>query len=162
MARVVVGFNHNIKHRGKMYHIQTEDSGLENPQLTTHLFVGGNILASKKRSYAELLGADDLARTVRELMEAQHKEVLRNLINGVYDGVDAAHAQRGQVFQPGEIQDDGRTVTVHAASPAPEPPGPAWPAGVHRFFVTDAPARFLAVAGRFLGRPVEAAEHVDV
>lgn len=32
----------------------------------------------------------------------------------------------------------------------------------HRFFVTDAPERFLAVAGRFLGRPVEAAEHVDV
>jgi glutamate racemase len=32
----------------------------------------------------------------------------------------------------------------------------------HRFFVTDAPEKFLAVAGRFLGRPVEAAEHVDV
>jgi len=34
--------------------------------------------------------------------------------------------------------------------------------GAHRFFVTDTPARFLAVAGRFLGRPVESAEHVDV
>ena len=33
---------------------------------------------------------------------------------------------------------------------------------VHRFFVTDAPERFLAVAGRFLGRPVTAADHVDV
>jgi glutamate racemase len=33
---------------------------------------------------------------------------------------------------------------------------------VHRFFVTDAPEKFLAVAGRFLGRPVTAAEHVDV
>jgi glutamate racemase len=32
----------------------------------------------------------------------------------------------------------------------------------HRFLVTDAPEKFLAVAGRFLGRPVEAAEHVDV
>ncbi len=32
----------------------------------------------------------------------------------------------------------------------------------HRFFVTDAPERFLAVAGRFLGRPVTAADHVDV
>jgi glutamate racemase len=32
----------------------------------------------------------------------------------------------------------------------------------HRFFVTDAPEKFLAVAGRFLGRPVPAAEHVDV
>jgi glutamate racemase len=32
----------------------------------------------------------------------------------------------------------------------------------HRFFVTDAPEKFLAVAGRFLGRPVTSAEHVDV
>jgi glutamate racemase len=32
----------------------------------------------------------------------------------------------------------------------------------HRFFVTDAPEKFLSVAGRFLGRPVERAEHVDV
>jgi glutamate racemase len=32
----------------------------------------------------------------------------------------------------------------------------------HRFFVTDSPDRFLAVAGRFLGRPVTAADHVDV
>lgn len=34
--------------------------------------------------------------------------------------------------------------------------------GAHRFFVTDTPAKFLAVAGRFLGRPVDQAEHVDV
>jgi type II secretory pathway component GspD/PulD (secretin) len=34
--------------------------------------------------------------------------------------------------------------------------------GTHRFFVTDTPARFLAVASRFLGRAVETAEHVDV
>ncbi len=40
--------------------------------------------------------------------------------------------------------------------------GPSDRAGEHRFFVTDAPERFLAVAGRFLGRPVTAAEHVDV
>ena len=32
----------------------------------------------------------------------------------------------------------------------------------HRFFVTDAPEKFLAVAGRFLGRAVASAEHVDV
>ena len=32
----------------------------------------------------------------------------------------------------------------------------------HRFLVTDAPEKFLAVAGRFLGRAVASAEHVDV
>jgi glutamate racemase len=41
-------------------------------------------------------------------------------------------------------------------------PGSSGPGAVHRFFVTDTPERFLAVAGRFLGRPVESAEHVDV
>jgi glutamate racemase len=40
--------------------------------------------------------------------------------------------------------------------------GPAERPADHRFFVTDAPEKFLAVAGRFLGRPVDAAEHVDV
>lgn len=34
--------------------------------------------------------------------------------------------------------------------------------GAHRFYVTDTPERFLDVAGRFLGREVPGAEHVDV
>jgi hypothetical protein len=112
VKRMVVGFNHNIKHRGKMYHIQTEDSGLENPHLITHLFVGGNILASKKTSYADIIGADNLAAVVRELMEEQHKEMLRNLINGVYDDVDEVNGPQAQSYQPGEIQANGRTVQM--------------------------------------------------
>ncbi len=109
--KMVVGFNHNIKHRGKMYHIQTEDSGLENPHIITHLFVGGNILASKKTSYADIVGADNLAQVVRELMEEQHKEMLRNLINGVYDDIDAAFSAQAQSFQPGQLS-DGRGVQL--------------------------------------------------
>jgi glutamate racemase len=41
-------------------------------------------------------------------------------------------------------------------------PASAQGSAQHAFFVTDTPARFLSVAGRFLGRPVERAEHVDV
>jgi hypothetical protein len=111
---MAVGFNHNIKHKGKMYHIQTEDSGLENPHIITHLFVGGNILASKKTSYADIVGAENLAQVVRELMEEQHKEMLRNLINGVYDDIDAVYSQQAQSFQPGQIHaDGGRAVQMH-------------------------------------------------
>jgi hypothetical protein len=110
--KMVVGFNHNIKHKGKMYHIQTEDSGLENPHIITHLFVGGNILASKKTSYADIVGAENLAQVVRELMEEQHKEMLRNLINGVYDDIDSAYAQQAQSFQPGQIHADGASVQM--------------------------------------------------
>ncbi len=112
--KMVVGFNHNIKHKGKAYHIQTEDSGLENPHIITHLFVGGNILASKKTSYADIVGAENLAQVVRELMEEQHKEMLRNLINGVYDDIDSAYAQQAAAYQPGQIHADGRAVRLHA------------------------------------------------
>jgi hypothetical protein len=111
---MVVGFNHNIKHKGKAYHIQTEDSGLENPHIITHLFVGGNILASKKTSYADIVGAENLAQVVRELMEEQHKEMLRNLINGVYDDIDSAYAQQAASYQPGQIHADGRKVHLQA------------------------------------------------
>jgi hypothetical protein len=121
--KMAVGFNHNIKHKGKMYHIQTEDSGLDNPHLITHLFVGGNILASKKTSYADIVGAENLSQVVRELMEEQHKEMLRSLINGAYDDIDAAYAQQAQSFQPGEIEADGRTVQLQPGV-APEKAAP--------------------------------------
>jgi len=106
--KAVTGFNHNIKHKGRVYHVQTEDSGVNNPHIITHLFVGGNILASKKTSYADILNAENLGEVVRELMEEQHKEMLRNLINGVYDNVDTAAAAKH--YQPGQLgtEEDAR------------------------------------------------------
>src|SRR4029077_10787091 len=94
--KAVTGFNHNIKHKGKVYHVQTEDSGVNNPHLITHLFVGGNILASKKTSYADLVTSENLAELVREMMEEQHKEMLRNLINGTYDNIDSTNSRSYQ------------------------------------------------------------------
>ena len=96
--KAVTGFNHNIKHKGKLYHIQTEDSGVGNPHIITHLFVGGNILASKKTSYADIVNAENLAQVVRELMEEQHKEMLRNLLNGIYD-----QAEQSRSWAPGQV-----------------------------------------------------------
>lgn len=114
--KMVVGFNHNLKHRGRTYHVQTEDSGLENPHVITHLFLGGNVVASKRTSYADIVRAENLTRVVRELMEAQHKEMLRDLVDGVYDEGGAA-----QAFQPGQIQADGRTVQLQPGMSIPAP-----------------------------------------
>ena len=83
--KMVVGFNHNIKYRGQTYHAQTEDSGADRAQVVTHLFLGGNIIASKRTGYADIAAAENLADVVRALMEEQHKEILRNLVHGVYD-----------------------------------------------------------------------------
>ena len=90
--KMVVGFNHNIKYRGQTYHAQTEDSGPGRAQVVTHLFLGGNIVASKRTGYADITAAENLSDVVRALMEEQHKEVLRNLVHGVYDHAALPHA----------------------------------------------------------------------
>jgi hypothetical protein len=120
--KAVTGFNHNIKHKGKVYHVQTEDSGVNNPHIITHLFVGGNILASKKTSYADILKTENLPQVVRELMEEQHKEMLRNLINGVYDSFDSAVGARH--YQPGQLADSEPARAKPAAPPVAAPPPP--------------------------------------
>jgi len=79
------GFNTNIRHRGVLFHVQTEDSGRANPHVITHLFHGGNIMASQKIDYRDQLDAPDLEAAVRGLMETQHKAMLKGLRAGKHD-----------------------------------------------------------------------------
>ncbi|MBI1922158.1 MAG: hypothetical protein HYS23_13880 [Geobacter sp.] len=82
---MVVGLNHNIRYRGEVFHIQTEDSGLANPQITTLLFIGGTIISSKKTSYADIVKIENVEKVVEELMKEQHKDMLRRLKAGEFD-----------------------------------------------------------------------------
>src|SRR5438046_7370307 len=95
----VVGFNHSVKYGPRVYHVQTEDSGLPHAHYITHLFVGGNIVASMKTSYQEKAGEPDLPKVVRGLMEQQHKTMLKRLVTGEFDELAerlaAPHYDRG-------------------------------------------------------------------
>ena len=79
------GFNHNIKYKDKIFHIQTEDNGEDNPLVISHIFVGGNIIATKKTDYSNLLGKEGFRDKLREIMERQHKELIKELITGKFD-----------------------------------------------------------------------------
>jgi hypothetical protein len=84
----LLGYNNNVRHKNRVFHIQTEDSGVKHPHIITHLFMdGGRILKSVKRSYAEYIGADDMPDTVRQLMKDQHKAMFIALRDGQYDGL---------------------------------------------------------------------------
>jgi hypothetical protein len=77
----LLGYNHNVKYGGHIFHVQTEDSGPGNPHLFTHLFFEGSILASKRGQYDPDLPEDE----VRSLMQAQHKAILKELKQTIYD-----------------------------------------------------------------------------
>lgn len=82
----LLGFNNNVRHKGRLFHIQTEDSGIRHPHIITHLFAdGGRILKTTKTSYAEHVGQATLAETVRGMMKEQHKAMFTSLRSGAFD-----------------------------------------------------------------------------
>ncbi|MEO6603943.1 MAG: hypothetical protein ABIQ16_28930 [Polyangiaceae bacterium] len=82
----LLGFNNNVRHRGRIFHIQTEDSGVKNPRIVTHLFAdGGRIIKTTRVEYAEHLERPDLQNFVRGLMKDQHKDMFTALRLGDLD-----------------------------------------------------------------------------
>ncbi len=113
----LLGYNTNVRHRGKVFHIQTEDSGVGHPHVITHLFAdGGRILKSTKTAYAELLEAPDMKERVKKVMQDQHKAMFIALRDGQFD----------TMFEPGELAPPtaaggGSTSRSSAALPAQRP-----------------------------------------
>ncbi|HEX6100740.1 MAG TPA: hypothetical protein VF432_30765 [Thermoanaerobaculia bacterium] len=112
---MITGFNTDIKHNEKVYHVQTEDKGVGNPYIESLVYVGGEILASKKTSYAEQLkvGVDD--KWIGGLMEQQHRTMI-------------AAIKRGRFDQPADttktVQERPPTLSTHTSTPVPEPAAP--------------------------------------
>jgi len=103
--------------------------------------------------------ADELVRgVVRRYLAPLAAERIDTLVLGCthYPLLRAAIAAE----LPGvRLVDSAETVAAEVKALLPDPSSRV---ATHRFLVTDTPEKFLAVASRFLGRPVEAAEHVDV
>jgi hypothetical protein len=119
----LLGFNNNVKHRGRVFHIQTEDSGIKYPHVITHLFAdGGRILKSVKTSYAEYLGSEDLQETVRNLMKEQHKSMFIALRDGQFDDLIEEGSSEPSKRAPSQTQEASSTPTAPPATPAGEPP----------------------------------------
>src|SRR5215510_6963181 len=113
----LLGYNTNVRHRGKLYHIQTEDSGVQHPHIITHLFAdGGRIVASKKTEYNQHLGSANLQTIVKKLMQEQHKAMFIALRDCVYDedqtgthkAVDPAAAAAAAAPEPASVEIDTR------------------------------------------------------
>lgn len=83
--RALTGFNTNFRHKGKVYHLQTEDSGEGHPHIITHVFVDGHIVATRKTPYEQHVGKDDIKEIVRDMMRQQHKAMALAIRDGDFD-----------------------------------------------------------------------------
>ena len=82
---MITGFNTDVKYRGVVYHVQTEDKGTSNPLIETLIYKGGEILASRRLPYADLVKGPQDEATITKLMEEQHKGMIMEVKRGKFD-----------------------------------------------------------------------------
>lgn len=70
---MITGFNTDIEHDGVVYHVQTEDKGLESPLILSLVYVGGAILASKRSPYEDLIAEGFDEAVLSERVSKQHR-----------------------------------------------------------------------------------------
>jgi hypothetical protein len=131
--RAQVGFNNNVKYKGAVFHVQTEDSGLDKPHIITHLFAdGGRVIKSHKRNYAKEVSRADITLYVRALMKGQQMEMLLMLRDGRFDPIIEGKAIGGMQVLETEPEANVKQLTrkkqgegAPAVSPSMLPPPPA-------------------------------------
>jgi hypothetical protein len=135
----LLGYNTNVRHKGRVFHIQTEDSGVSKPHVITHLFAdGGRILKTTRSSYADIVGAPDIQAQVKKLMQDQHKAMFIALRDGQFDALleeptTTVTGLSGEIqalsidAKPADATVDDGTIEVDESSFVEDPVQPAAP-----------------------------------
>lgn len=117
----ILGYNHNLRHGGRVFHIQTEDSGPGYARLYTHLFYEGTILSSKKQEY----DPESHESVVRAAMQKLHKMMIMELTHAEHDARIAAfftaRGERAVLTDPAPVPivETPAAPVVMASAPAP-------------------------------------------
>jgi len=106
---VITGFNTDIEHDGVMYHVQTEDKGLDTPIILSLVYAGGTILASKRSPYEDLIAAGFSDELLAERLKRQHKLICA-----------AIHSERINDLKKMSRRPKDATVPEQTVSEAPE------------------------------------------
>jgi len=82
---VITGFNTDIEHDGVIYHVQTEDKGLDSPIILSLVYAGGTILASKRSPYRDLIAEGFSDEVLAERLKRQHRLICAAIHSGRID-----------------------------------------------------------------------------
>ncbi len=89
---MITGYNTDVRHKDVVFHVQTEDKGAANPQIESLVYVSGQVLVSKKASYAGLLAEGHGEKAILALMDQQHRTMIAAIRHGKLDEKWAAMA----------------------------------------------------------------------
>lgn len=118
---VITGYNTDVEHDGVVYHVQTEDKGLENPMLLSLVYVGGTILASKRTSYQDLIEVGFDEPVLSERLQRQHRLICAAINAGRIDDLKkmTAAARAASLENSGTINPELISEALPEAIPEP-------------------------------------------
>jgi hypothetical protein len=108
---MITGYNTDVRHREVVFHVQTEDKGAANPFIESLVYVGGQVLASRRANYADLLAEGRDEKEIVALMDHQHRTMIAAIRHGKLD------AKMEALIRP-------KTSPLPLIAPAPPGDGP--------------------------------------
>ncbi|HMG34640.1 MAG TPA: hypothetical protein VKM94_11935 [Blastocatellia bacterium] len=117
---MITGFNTDVRHDGRVYHVQTEDRGREKAVLESLVYVGGTIVAKKSTPYSDQLAKGATEDMIAGLLKKQHQVIIAAIKAGrIEELIRHSLKQERAKRQPQAAksgQDPPAQVRPHAAS----------------------------------------------
>ena len=115
---MITGFNTDIEHDGVVYHVQTEDKGLDSPIILSLVYVGGTILASKRSPYEDLIASGFSDEVLAERLKRQHRLICAAINSGRIDDLKKMSGRPKEAPQKSveEVEEEAEVESAPAAS----------------------------------------------
>ncbi|HEX9917583.1 MAG TPA: hypothetical protein VGA87_00375 [Pyrinomonadaceae bacterium] len=117
---MITGFNTDIEFDGVVYHVQTEDKGLDTPLILSLVYVGGAILASKRSPYQDLINAGFDPLVLTERLQRQHTLICAAVKAGRIEDLKRLSPRDADVAAPPPAPPAPKPLTVNAPAKTPE------------------------------------------
>ena len=118
---MITGFNTDIEHEGTVYHVQTEDKGLDTPLILSLVYVGGAILASKRSPYDDLIAKGFDERELADRLNRQHKLICAAIRAGRIDDLKRMSQRDVPPSAASKASQKGAPAKAKSAPTAPAP-----------------------------------------
>ncbi len=118
---VITGFNTDIEHGGVVYHVQTEDKGLASPLILSLVYSGGEVLASKRSPYQDLISAGFDEEVLTQRLKQQHRLICAAITAGRIDdlkrmGAARSDSEKKVAAPPTQVQEVNGQIVVETSS----------------------------------------------
>lgn len=123
---MITGFNTDIEYQGVIYHVQTEDKGVNTPLILSLVYDRGTILASKRSPYDDLLVGTFDENVLAERLQKQHKLICAAITAGRIEDLKRMTQKESEASKQRKliVQKEVRPPVQEAPPPVEQPVAP--------------------------------------